>query len=343
LISHIIRRLFLLPIVVFGVIIMVFGMLSLLDPYERASVFISDVTQLKNRDINELIETFGLDDPPWIQFGRWFSGVIHGDLGWSETAKRPVVDAFMRFLPQSVELALWSALPIIFLGIWLGQLSAVKQNRPLDHGARVFAVIGWSLPTFVAGLLSLFVFYGLLKWFPPGRLGLEASMVVNSPAFRNYTGMVTFDAVLNWNWFVFVDAIRHLVLPVIVLSLVSCAQLLRVTRSSMLETLRQEYIMTARSKGLPESVVIKRHARRNALIPVATIAGLTIAGLFGGLVITEYIFDLHGLGRWAATAAQQFDVPALLGYLLFNGMLIVIANLVVDIMYAFLDPRVRLE
>jgi len=133
------------------------------------------------------------------------------------------------------------------------------------------------------------------------------------------------------------------VLPVIVLSYVSWAMLLRVTRSSMLETLRQEYVMTARAKGLPERVVIKRHARRNALIPVATIAGLTVASLFNGLVITEYIFDLHGLGRWAAMAAQQFDLPALLGYLLFNGSLIVMANLIVDIMYAFIDPRVRLE
>jgi peptide/nickel transport system permease protein len=342
LIAYIVRRLFLLPLVIFGVIIMVFGMMSLLDPYQRASVFISDVTQLKNRDINQLVEEFGLDDPPHIQFARWFNSVIHGDLGWSETAKRPVMGAFKRFFPQSVELALWSALPIVLLGIWLGQISAVKQNKPVDHFARVFAVVGWSLPTFVAGLLALFVFYGLLQWFPPGRLSFEASQIVYSTGFRMYTGIITLDAILNWNWFVFADALRHLVLPVIVLALVSCAQLLRVTRSSMLETLRQEYIMTARSKGLPEGVVIKRHARRNALIPVATIAGLTVAFLFNGLVITEYIFDLHGLGRWAAMAAQQFDLPALLGYLLFNGFLIVIANLIVDIMYAFIDPRVRL-
>jgi len=203
--------------------------------------------------------------------------------------------------------------------------------------------VGWSLPTFVAGLLALFVFYGILRWFPPGRLGLEASHIVNSDQFHLYTGIITLDAILNWNWFVFADALRHLVLPVIVLSYVSWAMLLRVTRSSMLETLRQEYVMTARAKGLPERIVIKRHARRNALIPVATVAGLTVAFLFNGLVITEYIFDLHGLGRWAANAAQQFDLPALLGYLLFNGFLIVMANLIVDIMYAFIDPRVRLE
>ncbi len=342
-IAYIIRRLLLLPVVLFGLCIMVFGMMSLLSPYQRASVFVSDVTQLKNQSMEDLIERFGLDDPPWVQFARWFNNVLHGDLGWSETAKRPVSDAFKRFLPQSVELALWSAIPIIFGGIWLGQLSAVKQNKPVDHVTRVFAIVGWSLPTFVAGLLALFVFYGILRWFPPGRLGLEASRIVNSDQFHLYTGIITLDAILNWNWFVFADALRHLVLPVIVLSYVSWAMLLRVTRSSMLETLRQEYVMTARAKGLPERVVINRHARRNALIPVATIAGLTVASLFNGLVITEYIFDLHGLGRWAAMAAQQFDLPALLGYLLYNGFLIVMANLIVDIMYAFIDPRVRLE
>ena len=342
-IAYIVRRLLLLPIVLFGLFMMIFGMMSLLSPYQRAAVFVSDVTQLKNQTMEDLIERFGLDDPPWIQFARWFNNVLHGDLGWSETAKRSVFDAFKRFLPQSVELALWSALPIIFGGIWLGQLSAVKQNKPIDHATRVFAIVGWSLPTFVAGLLALFLFYGILGWFPPGRLSLEANHIIHSEQFNMYTGIITLDAILNWNWYVFFDALKHLVLPVIVLSYVSWAMLLRVTRSSMLETLRQEYVMTARAKGLRERVVIKRHARRNALIPVTTIAGLTVAFLFNGLVITEYIFDLHGLGRWAAMAAQQFDLPALLGYLLFNGFLIVMANLIVDVMYAFIDPRVRLE
>lgn len=341
-IAYIIRRLMLLPVVIFGLILMVFGMLSLLDPYQRAAVFVSDVTELKNRDINDLIEEFGLDDPPWIQFGRWFNNVIHGDLGWSETAKRPVAEAFKRFMPQSAELALWAILPLVLGGIWLGVLSAVKQNSLIDHSTRVFAVVGWSLPTFVAGLFALFLLYGIARWFPPGRLGLEATRIVYSPDFHMYTGIITIDALLNGNLFVFADALRHLVLPVIVLAYVSWASLLRVTRSSMLETLRQEYVMTARSKGLAERVVINKHARRNALIPVATIAGLQVAFLFNGLVITEYIFDLHGLGRWAATAAQQFDLPAILGYLLFNGFLIVLANLVVDIMYAWIDPRVRL-
>ena len=231
----------------------------------------------------------------------------------------------------------------MFGGIWLGSLSAVKHNKPVDHITRIFAITGWSLPTFVAGLLGLFFFYGILGWFPPGQLGLNAAAVVRSAKFVNYTGIVTLDAVLNWNWFVFGDALRHLILPVFTLSYVSWAMLLRVTRTSMLETLRQDYVTTARAKGLEERVVIRKHARRNALIPAITVAGITVAFLFNGLVITETIFDFHGLGRWAARAAQTFDLPALLGYLLFNGVLIVFANLIVDLMYAYIDPRVRLE
>ncbi len=340
--AYIVRRLLILPVVVFGCIVLVFGFMQLLSPYQRLSVYINNPAELKTVDFDLLIRRYHLDRPIYVQFADWFSQVIHGDLGWSESAARPVTGAFRRFFPVSVELALWSALPIVLGGIWLGSLSAVKHNKPIDHITRIFAITGWSLPTFVAGLLGLFLFYGILGWFPPGQLGLGAAAVVRSAKFVNYTGIITLDAILNWNWYVFSDALRHLILPVITLSYVSWAMLLRVTRASMLETLRQDYVTTARAKGLEERVVIKKHARRNALIPAITVAGITVAFLFNGLVITETIFDFHGLGRWAARAAQTFDLPALLGYLLFNGVLIVLANLIVDLMYAYIDPRVRL-
>lgn len=341
--AYIVRRLLILPVVVFGCILLVFGFMQMLSPYQRLSVYINDPAQLKTVDFDVLIHRYHLDRPIYVQFADWFSQVIRGDLGWSESAARPVTNAFRRFFPVSAELALWSALPIVLGGIWLGSLSAVKHNKPVDHITRIFAITGWSLPTFVAGLLGLFLLYGILGWFPPGQLGLGAAAVVRSARFVNYTGIITLDAVLNWNWYVFGDALRHLVLPVFTLSYVSWAMLLRVTRASMLETLRQDYVTTARAKGLEERIVIRKHARRNALIPVITVAGITVAFLFNGLVITETIFDFHGLGRWAARAAQTFDLPALLGYLLFNGVLIVLANLIVDLMYAYIDPRVRLE
>jgi ABC-type dipeptide/oligopeptide/nickel transport system permease component len=344
-ITFIVRRLFLIPVVVFGCILLVFGMMQLLSPAQRLSLYIDNPNELKqlSDNLDVLISRYGLDRPIYVQFVSWFGQVLRGDLGWSESAARPVSGALKRFLPVSAELALWSALPIVLGGILLGSASAVHHNKLFDHAMRVFAIVGWSLPTFVAGLGALFLFYGVLQWFPPGQIGIYAAAVMRSADFVSYTGIITLDAVLNWNWFVFADAMRHMILPVIVLSLVSWAMLLRITRASMLETLRQDYVTTARSKGLKERVVIRRHARRNALIAPITVAGITVAFLFNGLVITETIFDFHGLGRWAARAAQAFDVPALLGYLLFNGVLIVIANLIVDILYAQIDPRMRLE
>ena len=341
--SYIIRRLLLLPAVVLGCILLVFMVMQLMTPYQRVSVYVKSPQELKNVDIDDLVEQYGLDDPAVVQFGRWITKLFRGDFGWSEAAQRSVKNAFARFAPVSAELAIWSILPIALGGILLGSISAVRHNKPLDHTLRIFAIIGWSLPTFVAGLLALFFFYGVLEWFPPGQLGIAASAVVHSAEFTNYTHIITLDAILNGNWFVLGDALRHLVLPVFVLSLVSWAMLLRITRTSMLEVLRQDYITTARAKGLSERVVNKKHARRNALIPPITIAGLTIAMMFSGLVITETIFDFHGLGRWAARAAQIFDIPALMAFMLFNGSLIVLANLVVDILYAVIDPRVRLD
>ena len=343
--TFIIRRLFLIPVVVFGCILLVFATMQLLSPVQRLSLYIDNPNEMKqlSDNLDVLLARYGLDQPIYKQFFSWFRQIIRGELGWSESAARPVSGAFKRFVPVSAELALWSALPIILGGIFLGSASAVRHNKLFDHVTRLLAITGWSLPTFVAGLLGLFLFYGILEWFPPGQIGLNAAAIVRSVDFVSYTRMITFDAVLNWNWFVFADAVRHLVLPVFVLSIVSWAMLLRITRASMLETLRQDYVTTARAKGLTERVVIRKHARRNALIAPITVAGITVAFLFNGLVITETIFDFHGLGRWAARAAQTFDLPALLGYLLFNSVLIVFANLIVDILYALIDPRVRLE
>ncbi len=341
--SYIIRRLLMLPIVVFGCILLVYIVMQFMTPYQRVSVFVRSPNELRNSNIDELVDDYGLNDPAWEQFARWVVTIFKGEFGYSQAAQRTVANAFARFLPVSAELALWSVVPVILGGILLGSASAVRHNKLFDHLMRVVAIIGWSLPTFVAGLLGLFIFYGILRWFPPGQIGIQAGAIMRSASFVHYTGLITVDALLNGSWFVLGDALRHLILPVFVLSFVSWAMLLRIMRTSMLEVLRQDYITTARSKGLDERVVIRKHARRNALIPPLTVAGLTIAFMFSGMVITETIFDWHGIGRWAARAAQTFDMPALLAFMLFNGSLIVVANLIVDIMYARLDPRVRLQ
>jgi peptide/nickel transport system permease protein len=268
---------------------------------------------------------------------------LRGDLGWSRVGSQPVASLIKQRFPATLELALWAVVPIIFVGLWLGVQAAVRHNKPFDQAARVFSIFGSSFPVFVFGLLMLMIFYANLGWFPPGRLSDWANAVVNSPSFNNYTNLVTVDALLNGRFDIFLDGLRHLVLPILTLAYVNWATFLRVTRSSMLETLRQEYVTTARAKGLAERDVINRHARPNALIPVATIAGFQVISLLGGVVITETVFTYPGIGSAAAAAAAQLDVVTVLGFALFNGFILILANLAVDIMYALIDPRVRLS
>ncbi len=335
------RRLLLLPLVGIGVTILIFGLLQLLSPQQRAALYITDPRQLLALD--SIIRTHGLDKPVYIQYVQWLGRLVRGDLGWSETAKMPVARAIATFFPATLELTLFTILPIIVLGIWLGTKSAVHKDQIVDHFSRLFAIGGQSFPTFVWGLLLLMVFYGAWRLFPPGRLSLEASLYVFRPEFRHYTRLITIDALLNGKVWIFLDALRHLVLPVITLSLVQTATLVRVTRSSMLETLRQDYVRTARAKGLEEPLVINKHARKNAMIPVITLSALLFVGLLNGVVITETIYNYPGIGRWGANAAIQLDAPAVAGFALFSALLLVFGNLTADILYAWIDPRIRLR
>lgn len=343
--TYVARRLLMLPFVLIGVTLLIFALLQLLSPFSRLAMYVNDPNQLKQgpAELAEMVEALGLNDPIWMQYGRWLNEVIHGDLGWSESGRAPVVDAIKSRIPATLELALYAVVPVIFGGIWLGKIAAVHQDKPVDHVGRVAAIVGWSFPTFVFGLLALFLFYGILRWFPPGRLSIAATRIVNSDAFTNYTGLYTIDALFNGNWVVLGDAFRHLVMPVFSLAILSWALIMRVMRSGMLEAMRQDYVTTARAKGLTERVVVNKHAKRNALLPVTTIGGTMFAGLMGGVVITETVFNRPGLGRFAANAATQLDIPSILGFALLNGIIFVVVNLAVDVLYAYFDPRVRLE
>jgi peptide/nickel transport system permease protein len=255
--------------------------------------------------------------------------------------QQPVAQLLGTYIPVSAELAIWAVLPILLVGIQLGVAAAVNQNKIGDHIARIFSIVGWSFPTFVFGLLVLMLFYAQLQWFPAGRLSEWALRVTQAPPFVQYTHMNTFDGLLNGRLDIFLDALRHMFLPIITLSYLDWALILRITRSSMLEALRQDYVTTARAKGIPENIVINKHVKRNALIPVATVGGLVVITLMSGVVITETIFDIHGLGFFFADAALHLDVIAVMGFTLFNAVLVVLGNLITDILYAFLDPRVR--
>lgn len=352
--QYIIRRLLMLPLILFGVTLLIFAMLQFLSPEERAALYIKDIPK-NPQALEGVIKRYGLDKPIYVQYWNWMvgvqdpntgertGGVLRGDLGYSRTSSVPVAELIRIRFPATLELALWSVLPIVLVGVWLGVLAAMHHNGLFDQTARVFSIVGWSFPTFVFGLLVLMIFYAKLEWFPPGRLSDWAAAVVRSPGFHNYTRLVTVDALLNGRVDIFWDALKHLILPIITLSYLSWALLLRVTRSSMLEVLRQNYVTTARAKGLKENVVIRRHVLRNALIPVATITGFVVIGLLNGVVITETVFNYPGIGSAVARAALQLDVVTVLGMTLFTGTIIVVMNLVVDVMYAVIDPRVRLQ
>ena len=339
--AYIVRRLLIMPVIILGVTILIFSMMQLLSPYDRASLYVQDVPRRAGA-LDDIIEKYGLDDPVPIQYFRWLGKVVRGDLGWSTVGRRPVWDSIIHFLPATAELALWTIPPMIWIGLQLGVISALHHNTWIDHVTRVFSIVGWAFPTFLFGLLVLMIFYAKLGWFPAGRLSEWANRVVMSAEFRQYTQLNTVDALLNLRLDVFWDALRHLILPVITLSYLSWALVLRVARSSMLEALRADYVTTARSKGLKESVVVNKHVKPNALIPVATVSGILVIGLMSGVVITETVFNYRGLGYWYADAALHLDVISVLGFTLFYGVITIIGNLVVDVMYAYIDPRVRL-
>ena len=352
--KYIIRRLLLIPLILMGVSILIFGMLSFLSPAERASLYVRDIP--KNEHVmDSLIKRYGLDDPFFVQYFRWLighedpetgemiGGIIRGNFGYSRSASQNIVDLIKRRFPATVELALYSIVPLIGVGTWLGIVAARNHNNIIDQIARLFGILGYSFPSFVFGLLMLMFFYAQHQIFPPDRLSNWAMLEVSSEAFVSYTSLVTVDALINGRFDIFLDALRHMVLPILTLSYINWALYLRIMRSSMLEAMNQDYVVTARAKGVRERDVFNKHAKPNALIPIVTMSGMTIAGLLSGVTITETIFIYPGIGSAAAAASAQLDVITVLSLVLLTGFILLIANLIVDITYAFLDPRVRLS
>ncbi|MBN2258547.1 MAG: ABC transporter permease [Anaerolineaceae bacterium] len=353
-INYIIRRLLLVPVLLFGVTLIVFGMLQLLGPVERSALYVRDFPRNENQ-IAGIIKKYGFDKPFYVQYWRWLTGtqdpatgtrqggILYGDFGYSRTGSQPVIDMIKDRFPNTLDLAIWTVVPMLAVGIWLGVQAAVHQNGFVDQAARIFSIIGTSFPTFVFGLLVLMLFYAQLHWFAPGKMSDWVNQLVYSGAFHQYTKLLSIDALLNGRLDVFWDALRHMVLPILTLSYISWATFVRVTRSSMLETLRMDYVVTARAKGVKERDVIHKHAQPNAMIPIITLAGFSVVGLLGGVVITETVFNYPGIGQAAATAAQQLDVVTVLGFAIFTGAILILSNLIVDVLYALIDPRVRLD
>jgi peptide/nickel transport system permease protein len=341
LLNYILRRILLMLVVLFGVSLLVFSIMMLMPPGMRVAVYVHN-EKITPDEMEALIDKYGLEDPAPVQYFRWMGNVLQGDFGYSVTASGPVKEGFSRYFPITFELMLVAGPLTVLVGIVLGTIGAVHKDKPADHFTRVFAIVGYSLPTFWLGLLLLMLVYGYFGVFPPGYLSDAGKNIVFSEEFTAYTGLILIDGILNWNWRVVFDDLYHLVLPTVSFIILASALILRLTRSSMLESLGQDYIRTALAKGADRKTIHRVHARRNALIPVVTVAGLLFAQMIAGLVVTETIFNRPGIGQWIVRAALQLDVPAIMFNVLFLGVVFVTVNLIVDIIYAYIDPRIRL-
>jgi peptide/nickel transport system permease protein len=296
---------------------------------------LGDVAASNKQFLAEWRHRYGLDLPLWERYFVFLKGLLNGDLGISIATQRPVLDDIAQYAPATVELATAGFLLTILVGIPLGILAAVRRDTWIDHVARLVSLIGVSSPTFWLAFIVLALFYGGLQIAPgPGRLdaiGLPPETV---------TGSYLIDALIAGDWGTFRDALAHLILPSLVLAAATVGLITRTTRASMLESMQQDYVRMARAKGLRERRIVVSHVLPNALIPVVTLGGLAYANLLTGAVMTETIFSWPGLGRYTFRSAAALDFPAIMGITLIVAITYLVINLLIDISYALLDPRV---
>ena len=334
-ISYIFRRLLLIVPTVIGISICAFAFVRLLpgDPI-LAMAGEHGVTPERYEILKE---AFGYNLPIWQQYLNYLGSVLTGDFGVSLGTKRPVLNEFMTLFPATVELALCAILLATVVGIPAGVLAAVKRGSWLDQGTMGVALTGYSMPIFWWGLLLIMFFSSYLGWTPvSGRIALNFFL-------RPITGFMTIDSLLYGNWPAFVSALRHLILPTVVLATIPLAVIARQTRSAMLEVLGDDYVRTARAKGLSPSRVINVHALRNALIPVVTTIGLQVGALMAGAILTETIFSWPGIGKWMIESILKRDYPVVQSGLLLIALIIMAVNLIVDLLYAVINPRIRVR
>ncbi len=299
------RRILAMIPVVIGITFLVF-MIMQLAPGDPAKLILGD--NAPPEAVEALREEMGLNDPLLVQYGRYMINLLHGDMGTSYVNNRPVTEEVFSRVPATFKLAAVSAIVSIIIAIPLGILAAIKQNTLIDHASMVLSLFGISMPAFWLALSLMLIFSLRLGWLPPQ--GAD-------------------------------DGWKSYVMPSIAIGFMNMAAIARTTRSSMLDTVRQDYIRTARSKGITENEVIMHHAFRNALIPTITIVGVQLGGLLGGAVLTETVFAWPGLGRYIVQSVNGRDVPAVLGCIIVLSVGFSIVNLVVDLLYGFVDPRVR--
>lgn len=335
LMEYVLRRLlYLLPVLII-VSIIAFLLIRVLPG--NPALMIMKTQAAPPEALAELERQMGLDKPVYVQYLIYINNLFHGNLGFSWHTGHPVLSDLVQRFPATAELTIVSLLIAFIIAIPLGTASAIKKDSAVDHVSRLSAFFGISIPGFWFGLALIYLFYFKLGWFPPpiGRI----SKALGPPT--NITGMYILDSLLTQNWNALKSSLMCIALPATSLSLVSIALITRILRSSILEILEQDFVMACRTKGLPEKIVVFKHVLRNALIPTLTVTGLALGRLLGGTVLIETVFSWPGIGRYVTTALLWRDYAAIQGFILLSAGIYTFINLVIDILYGVIDPRIR--
>ncbi|RCW50673.1 MULTISPECIES: ABC transporter permease [unclassified Halanaerobium] len=330
--NYILRRLlFLIPLLL-AISIVVFFMIHLI-PGDPVQIMLGDKGTAE--DAARLRTELGLDKPLHVQYFKFLSNLLKGDLGRSIRNRNPVINEIGTSFPATIELTILSMIVASVIGVIAGIISAIKQYSLIDNVTMVAALLGISMPVFWVGMMLMLIFASRLGWLPiSGRISRMADLNV-------ITNFYIIDSIITSNWAAFKSTISHLILPALTLATIPVAMIARMTRSTTLEVLNQDYIRTARAKGLPEKIVITKHVLKNSLIPVVTIIGLQFGSFLGGAVLTETVFARAGVGRLLINGILGRDFPVIQGAVLFIATFFVFINLIVDLLYSYLDPRIH--
>ena len=331
--AFLVRRLGFLVFVMIGVSVLTF-VVSHVVPADPAAL-------LAGRDASperlaQIRHTLGLDQPLPVQYLRYMGNLLHGDLGYSSYSRRPVSQDFLDYFPATIELTLYALVLAVAVGVPMGVYAGLSRGGAVDNLSRIVSIAGSAMPYFWLGLLLQLLFYGRLGWLPElGRL----DTFMGAP--RHITGMYTLDSLLTLNWAALASSLKHVVLPAVTLASFSLSLVVRVTRASMVDVLAQDYIRTARAKGVARARVVMRHALRNALIPTTTLLGLQVGNLLGGVFLVEIVFSWPGIGFYSVQTIQNSDYQAIMSVTLLLAVVYTTVNLLVDIAYTQLDPRIK--
>ncbi len=332
-ISLLLKKLGVLVPTFFGVTLVAFVFIRLL-PGDPVLLMAGERGMSEERHA-EMMQVFGYDRPIYEQYFSYLGDLLQGDLGTSIITKRPVLEEFMTLFPATVELSICAIFIAILFGLPAGMIAATRRGSTFDHTVMTGALTGYSMPIFWWGLLLIIFFSGILGWTPvSGRISLFFF-------FEPVTGFMLIDSLLSGQEGAFISAMSHLILPSVVLATIPLAVIARQTRSAMLEVLGEDYVRTARAKGLGPGRVIGLHTLRNAMIPVITVIGLQVGVLFAGAILTETIFSWPGIGKWMVDSIFRRDYPSVQGGLLMIAAVVMIVNLFVDLLYGLINPQIR--